>query len=328
MLSFSNGAEKSQSSYHHPKERPCQSHIRSGSVLIWFLILLSGVQVSLCEGSNFYRHATSLQVVNIHNHETSGGWGNENISRWRVMENPSVALEPINCADGYKGGYGRLHIGSGELRNWHIIYAECRIFSLTGKQRDPSGSSAFAHHFYEMSASRFDGVAEISRISFRNNSGIEKDAGSGKLADIIEMIVDVKPQITVNILEERGGSSNFDRYPRPLFVNHFVELLLHDNLLAPKNYGGNDAYTNQSQRELTNTACPFRHHAFVLLVSGFGLLILTFATVAAAFNGSDYAEDHGLSWFPWSALCFLAALALAFWFASHALDYLSCSTIS
>jgi hypothetical protein len=102
----------------------------------------------------------------------------------------------------------------------------------------------------------------------------------------------------------------------------FIQLALHDIQLTPKNTCGNRAYYDQGAGKPANMACPPRHHSFIDLMWSFVFIAMAAYSVYLSFKGTEYADDHSLTR-AWWWVPFLVFLALAFWFANHALNSLA-----
>ena len=109
---------------------------------------------------------------------------------------------------------------------------------------------------------------------------------------------------------------------RGLIALHRVKLALHNIQLTLKYQRGDDAYSHQSGSEPTYTGRPVRNPPFINLVWGFLLLALTAQSVLMSQKSTEYANSNRRL-APWCWVPALAFLGLAFWFASHAVGFLT-----
>jgi hypothetical protein len=107
----------------------------------------------------------------------------------------------------------------------------------------------------------------------------------------------------------------FGIYPRPLFKGCLVQLSLHYLQLLPKDGPGYAANQDERQSEQANSSRPSRHNKVGLACFFF---VATAAAVLVAFKSAEYADDRR-SPFWW--LPFVGLLALAYWFAAHAIGF-------
>ena len=98
---------------------------------------------------------------------------------------------------------------------------------------------------------------------------------------------------------------------------HYFQLPLHHVQLVFGDSGSADSDSNQGQREQTNVPRPAGHYPVIGFLIYFGGLL---ASVIAAFKSAEHANDRRLFWWFVPFFCFLG---LAYWFASHAIVYLT-----
>jgi hypothetical protein len=117
--------------------------------------------------------------------------------------------------------------------------------------------------------------------------------------------------------EGRGGFNVGHIHPRALIQYQQVPLPLHNTQLSIENGRADNADYYQSKSEQADTPRPLRHHPFINWVLRCVFLGATAAAVLVAFKSAEYADDHEspLWWIP-----LLGFLALAFWFAWHAVS--------
>lgn len=82
----------------------------------------------------------------------------------------------------------------------------------------------------------------------------------------------------------------------------------------------NASYNGQNDREITEAARPSRHHSLIYLMFGCFLLLISFVTMALAFESAEYADDKGFLWWP---IPLIGLAVISIWFAVHGIVLLT-----
>jgi hypothetical protein len=125
-----------------------------------------------------------------------------------------------------------------------------------------------------------------------------------------------------SLLRSAGKSYAGSTYPSALVGFHRIQLSLHNVQLALKNASSDDVYNNQSRSKPAHSGSPVRNSSFVDFMWVFFFLAATAISVGASLKGTEYADNYRRL-APWWWIPCLGFLALAFWFAGHAIDSLT-----